>query len=643
MSTSGDIDGFEVVEPILPLEAARRSAAPALDVRAGLRVALLSNGKANGTELLDAIAAELSDALPGVTFARYRKPSVSVPPSPEDVDEIVRTADAAICAIGDCGSCSSRTMRDAIDLELAGIPSVAVIADALVGPVDYMRRVSGMPDYPFCVTAFPVGNLTPDETRARAATIAPEAVRLLTTGRPPAGAPVEPAGSAGDGADPAPAGPAALAPSLAAPSLVAARRSFAADDDVLEAFFAEGWTDGLPVVAPTADRVAAMLGAVERPAADVVFRLPTRNDATVTVELAAVNAVMAGCRPEYFPLVLAAVEGLGRPEYNLHGHSATLSGGQQVLVVNGPQRSRLGINCGDGALGPGTRANATIGRAVRLVVRNGCRSVHGQFDRSTFGHPGRYSWCFGEGEEASPWSPLSTDLGVPSGTDAVTLYATVWQASTICHLRDAEALLDEIGQAARTACHLNWLHRDVATESSFYETRPFLFVTGRQHAEVLVDGGYDDKPSVQEALFRRLTGSDDLVRPTAVAGPENVHLAYVDGSGFQQTNFFAPFQSHELVTVPVDPAWSAARPDADDVGVARGALAPMASALAADGYELDIVVDDRAVRLHVRPGEEACADCLVPPAVLEGMAADALGGGPLGGRTVVVTGAGGQG
>lgn len=526
---------IEVVRPLGMPPAAQQGMAPAPSRRDNLRLALVSNGKANGSELLYAVASQLEKLLPGVEVRHYRKPSVSVPATDEQIAEIAATADAVVAAIGDCGSCSSRTMRDAIDFEGMGIPSVAIIADALVSPVDYMRTLSGMPEYPFAITKFPVGNLTPEETEERAAALAPEVDRLLFTGRPSRAAEGEPA-----------------APVLAKPAESTPNpETFESQDTALAGFFERGWTDGLPVVVPTRERVARMLETVGLPADHVVFTVPTRSNLTITAEVVAANAVMAGAAPEYFPVVLAAAEALGNPEYNLHGHTATLSGAQQVVIVSGPVRDRLGINSGEGALGPGTRANATIGRALRLLVRNGCRSVHGQFDRSTFSHPGRYSWCFGEAEQDSPWEPITTEQGLAAGTDAVTLYATVWQSSVISHTRDAEELLGELGLAARTACHVNWLHRDVAVESSFYAGRPFLFVIGHEHAAVLGAGGYRDKESIRAALYSRLTDPHETLRAAAVADPDQIRLVYVHATGMQQSWFFAPFQSHHLVTAPV--------------------------------------------------------------------------------------------
>ncbi|RNL62092.1 hypothetical protein EFK50_09765 [Nocardioides marmoriginsengisoli] len=527
--------GIDVVSPLGMVAREASSVAPSPPGREGLQVALVSNGKANATELLDAVALRLADLLPGLRVVHYRKPSVSVAPTDEDLEQIIATADAAVAAIGDCGSCSSRTMRDAIELEWSGVPSVAIVADALLGPVEFMRKLSGMPDYPFCVTEFPVGNLTPEELGERARVLAPRIVELLFEGRP-------------DGDSARPRG--AVEPVPAVPP-ADSTRSYRGHEPALTDFYQQGWTDGLPVVVPTVERVEEMLAGAGLTGDEVIFQVPTRNSLTVTTRLAAANAVMAGCGPEHFQLVLAAARALGRPQYNLHGHTATLSGAQQVMVVNGPIRHRLGINSGEGALGPGTRANNAVGRALRLIIRNGCRSVHGQFDRSTFGHPGRFSWCFGEAEEKSPWPSLAVELGQPAGTDTVSLFASVWQASTISHTRDAEQLLDEIGLGARTGCHVNWLHQEVANDSSFFAVRPFVFVVGHQHAQVLVDGGYDDKPRLSAAIYDRLVRPDDTLRPASIADPDNVRIVYVHGTGMQQTWFFAPFQSHELTLEPV--------------------------------------------------------------------------------------------
>ena len=178
--------------------------------------------------------------------------------------------------------------------------------------------------------------------------------------------------------------------------------------DEIEGFFERGVTDGLPVVPPTRTRVDAMLAATPRDRHHVVAEVPP-NMGRATVEKIAVNAVMAGCRPDYFPVVLAIVEAACDPVFNLHGQSGTTNAASPLIIVNGPIRQRLGVNCAGGVFGPGYRANATIGRALRLIMINLGGTRAGQISMSTMGHPGRYTYCIGEYEEASPWEPLHAE------------------------------------------------------------------------------------------------------------------------------------------------------------------------------------------------------------------------------------------
>jgi hypothetical protein len=193
-------------------------------------------------------------------------------------------------------------------------------------------------------------------------------------------------------------------------------------EDEAEAFFERGWTDGLPVVPPTPARVLRMLEGTSR-AADEVFAVVGPDFADCTVEKAAVNAVMAGCRPEYFPVVLAAVEAACTDEFNMHGLLCTTWFTGPVIIVNGPIATQIGMNSGVNALGQGNRANATIGRALQLIVRNIGGGRPGEIDRATLGGPGKYTFCFAEDEAGSPWEPLSVERGLAEGTSAVTLFA----------------------------------------------------------------------------------------------------------------------------------------------------------------------------------------------------------------------------
>jgi len=182
-----------------------------------------------------------------------------------------------------------------------------------------------------------------------------------------------------------------------------------------------GWGDGLPLIPPTADRVQAMLDTVaESPDRVLGLVEPRRGEATV--EKVAINAVMAGCRPEYFPAVVAAVRAVCQPRFNLYALNTTTCCATPVLMINGPARHALGIECGYSCLGHNGRANATIGRALRLVMRNVGGSIPGGVSKSTFGQPGRVSLCFGEWEEKSPWAPFHVRRGFRAEQNVVTVH-----------------------------------------------------------------------------------------------------------------------------------------------------------------------------------------------------------------------------
>jgi hypothetical protein len=202
--------------------------------------------------------------------------------------------------------------------------------------------------------------------------------------------------------------------------LRAPSHEYADADELIEDYFERGWTDGLPVVPPTPEKVERFLAVAGLDSSDVLGYVPTR-EVTVTAEHAAINAVMAGCRPEYMPVVVAAVRAHLDEMANCHSTTGTLSGACQAVIVNGPVRREIGIQCQGACLGPGFRANATIGRALRLVIRNVCRAIPGFLDRASFSMPHRYSFCFGEDEEGTPWTPLHVERGFAPDQSTVTV------------------------------------------------------------------------------------------------------------------------------------------------------------------------------------------------------------------------------
>ena len=192
-------------------------------------------------------------------------------------------------------------------------------------------------------------------------------------------------------------------------------------DDEVEVCFERGWSDGLPLVPPTDVRVLRMLAGTTRKPDDVVGLIPP-NLAQCTVEKVAINAVMAGCKPEYMPVVLASIEAALEPVFSLHGLLATTYFSSPIIIVNGPVARRIGMNAGLNALGQGNRANATIGRALQLIVRNVGGGRPGEADRATLGGPGKYTFCFAEDESDAGWQPLSVSRGFAPGSSTVTLF-----------------------------------------------------------------------------------------------------------------------------------------------------------------------------------------------------------------------------
>ena len=200
---------------------------------------------------------------------------------------------------------------------------------------------------------------------------------------------------------------------------------------VQELFLSKGWGDGLPVVPPTPGRVEAMLAdrgvegrdSIEDTFSDTGKMEVPPNWGEATLEKIAINAVMAGCRPEHYPVVVAAVRAMTDPAFNLYAIQATTHPCAPLVIVNGPIREKLGMNSGSGAYGPGWRANAVIGRAIRLILLNVGGAHPGSGDMSTQGAPSKYSYCVAENEEGNPWEPLHVERGFSPERSTVTVVA----------------------------------------------------------------------------------------------------------------------------------------------------------------------------------------------------------------------------
>lgn len=204
-------------------------------------------------------------------------------------------------------------------------------------------------------------------------------------------------------------------------TLAATRVELEDDLEAIQQYFhSHGYTDGLPIIPPTEARVRAMLGGTRRAPDAIVGRIPP-TDLPATVEKIAINAVMAGCKPEYMPVLITAIELMTQPGWLLGSMQSTTNPLTPMLILNGPIRKQLGINCGAGAMGPGWQSNASIGRAIRLILLNIGGAVPGDVDKCTQGFVGKYGMCVGENEEESPWSPLHVMRGFEAGQSVLTV------------------------------------------------------------------------------------------------------------------------------------------------------------------------------------------------------------------------------
>jgi hypothetical protein len=285
-------------------------------------------------------------------------------------------------------------------------------------------------------------------------------------------------------------------------SLVTSRTvEFSSAEDEFEAMYARGWTDGLPVIPPTRERVLKMLTGTTRSPRDVIAIAPP-NLVELTVEKVAINAVMAGCLPEYMPWVIAALEAVCNDEFNMHGVLATTMPVGPVIVCNGPGTQAIGMNSGINAFGQGNRANNTIGRAVQLTIRNVGGGRPGEVDRATHGNPGKISFCFAEDEVGSPFTSLATSRGVAPGKNAVTVFAGEGPRCVVDQLaRTAEELTNSFVACLQTVHHPKLV---IGFDA--------ILTVSPDHGRVFAEAGWDRDRLIAEIMERSTTPGHQLVR-----------------------------------------------------------------------------------------------------------------------------------
>ncbi len=304
---------------------------------------------------------------------------------------------------------------------------------------------------------------------------------------------------------------------MSEPQLRSATHDVADLHEANEMFQRNGWTDGLPIVPPTEDLVRRFVDAGGLGPADVVGVEPVRRR-RITAEKVAIAAVMAGCLPGYVPVVMALVRAVCEPAYGLHGCTASTGGSAPFVVVNGPIRRALDMNATHNALANGSRANATIGRALRLLIINVLGGIPGRLDRSTLGHPGKFTFCVAEDEEDSPWPSLAAERGVPAGASAVTVLAAEsphqimneWTA-------DPREILDTYAAAIRA---------NMLTYSIW--AGHYALVIAKQQRDIIVAAGWS-KADIRGYVFetaRVRRGDWRTVGKSAVAGRKDEGRVY---------------------------------------------------------------------------------------------------------------------
>jgi hypothetical protein len=336
------------------------------------------------------------------------------------------------------------------------------------------------------------------------------------------------------------------------------------ESEVQEEFFERGWTDGLPIVAPTPERVEAMLAAASLSAEASLGTVVARNR-TVSAQDAAINAVMAGCRPDYFPIVVAGVRALTDPAYNANGALTSTGGTAICTIVSGPMAAEIGMNSGHNVLGQGNRANATIGRALRLVAMNVLGAKPGFLDGASIGNPGKYALCFAESEPLAPWGPLRVELGYAPADTTVTILATEGPRQIANLLTgDPEWVLRTFASSLRAG------HTYIAGKGG-----QAVVLMGPEHAGSVRDAGWSrdrvraylmEQTRISEADLHAAgvpvesTGAHTMVadpdgRYTTFRDPQDIILVCAGGAGAGWSAVmpaWAPTNNSRSVTVRVD-------------------------------------------------------------------------------------------
>jgi hypothetical protein len=415
------------------------------------------------------------------------------------------------------------------------VPAIVLGTDAFLSLAKATSAKHGLPHMPVALVPHPLGGIPTDKARAKADAIIDEVLRGLTS-------------------DPTP-------PAIA----TAAGPTLVDGPDDLDAFqlwaMEHEWSDGLPVLPPTEARVAKILG--RRNGDELIVTLMPL-DGRATVHAIAVNAALAGASAEHLPVIIAAIRAVAAPPFNLNAIQCTTHPCTPLVIVNGPIAARLGVAGGPNALGNGHRANAVIGRALRLTLQNVGGARPGREDRATLGHPGKFTYCLAENEAQSPWEPLHVERGFAREDSTVTVCGSEPPHNVNDHgSTTAETLMAALaGTAATTGSNNIYLAGDP------------LVILGPEHAQTIAASGWskqDFKRRFWEAarVPLRKFSADNIARFTLThperfenAGPdtllpfasrpEDVMVIVAGGPG-KHSAIVPTFGATRSVTEPIEP------------------------------------------------------------------------------------------
>ena len=416
-----------------------------------------------------------------------------------------------------------------------------VCSKSYVGLAQAQAKALDYPDLPIVVVPHPFPGRTAEQARALAEPCIEAIVKFLCDSAAPTAASKEAAVKR------------------------AATVEVANDPDAINRLFHERrWSDGLPVVPPTAERIERMLACVPRGRDEVIATLAP-GFGTATVERIAINAIMAGCEPEYMPVLIAAVEALTAHEFNLQSIQSTTNPAAVWLIVNGPIAERLKMNSGINCLGQGNWANATLGRGLHLILQNVGGALPGEMDRATHGMPGKFTFCCAEDAANNPWAPLHVDRGFDAQRSTVTVVAASGTLNLLSREKDAGELLRIFADSIR-----------YPTSNDYWAGGEPWIILGPEHAAVLARGGLT-KAEVKRRLWEgsklegrrmgatdlRITGigrreelgecSADTLLPISPA-PENIEIIVAGGPGLHSV-YVPTFGDTRSVTREI--IWSA--------------------------------------------------------------------------------------